>query len=93
MWKVVLLYIGISLALFCSPLKGKEVLDKVIREKEKAKGNELISYKIDGIDKTDSTQSIFYVSAIVKNKTKTIAVKDTISLYTTMDGILIDQGK
>jgi hypothetical protein len=93
MWKLVLVYFGVSLALFCSPIKGKEVLEKVITEREKVKGNELISYKIDSIDKTDSTQSVFFITARVKNNSKTIEVKDTISIFTTMDGILIDQGK
>jgi hypothetical protein len=93
MWKLVLLYIGVCLALFCSPLKGKEVLTKMIAERERAKGYELISYKIDDIDKTDSTQSIFFISATVKNNSKTIEVKDTIRIFTTMDGILIEQSK
>lgn len=93
MWKLVLLYIGVCLALFCSPMKGKEVLAKMITEREKAKGYELISFKIDDIDKTDSTQSIFFISATVKNNSKTLEVKDTIRVFTTMDGILIEQNQ
>ena len=93
MWKIILLYIGITLALFCSPIKGKEVLDKIIKKKEKNKGNDLVSYRIDSIDKSDSTQSIFYITAIIKNNSATQEIKDTLSVLTTSDGILIDESK
>jgi|HubBroStandDraft_5_1064220.scaffolds.fasta_scaffold1890973_1 hypothetical protein len=93
MWKIVLIYIGVSLALFCSPLKGKEVLDKIIKEREKAKGNEIVSYKIDNIDKSDSTQNIFYITATVIKNAQTKEVKDTIHIYTTRDGILVEETK
>jgi hypothetical protein len=89
MWKVGLIYIGVSLALFCSPLKGKEVLDKIVKERQEAKGGEVISYTIDHIDKIDTTQSIFFISALVKNNTQTKEVKDTIRINTTRDGILV----
>ena len=88
-----LIYIEVSLALFCSPLKGKEVLGKIIKERENDTGNKIVSYKIDYVDKSDSAQSIFLVSAIVTNIAQNNVVKDTIHNYTARDAILVEELK
>jgi hypothetical protein len=93
MWKVAWIYVIISLALFCSPLKGKEVLDKIVKDDQKAKGRELISYDVDHVDKKDSLQSVFYIRATVKTNSTISQVNDTISVNTTMDGILVSPAK
>ncbi|HEY4876596.1 MAG TPA: hypothetical protein VIH86_13545 [Puia sp.] len=93
MWKIVWIYIVICLVLFCSPLKGKEVLDEIVKNKQKAKGLELISYRVDHVDKKDSLQSVFYIIATVKANSTISQVNDTVSVNTTMDGILVSPVK
>jgi|HubBroStandDraft_6_1064221.scaffolds.fasta_scaffold271935_2 hypothetical protein len=91
MWKIVAIYIGISLALFCSRLKGKDVLDKAVRQRQAVKGNRLISYKIDHTVKHDSTLQIFYIQAAITRNAETVVVNDTISINVTRDGILVNE--
>ncbi|HSZ87038.1 MAG TPA: hypothetical protein VK787_13480 [Puia sp.] len=93
MWKIAWIYIVICLVLFCSPLKGKEVLDEMEKNNQKAKGRELISYEVDHVDKKDSLQSIFYIRATVKTNSTISQVNDTINVNTTMDGILVNPAK
>lgn len=93
MWKIVWIYIVICLVLFCSPLKGKEVLDEMVKNNQKAKGKELISYEVDHVEKKDSLQSVFYIRATVKSNSTISQVNDTISVNTTMDGILVSPEK
>jgi hypothetical protein len=93
MWKIVWIYIVICLVLFCSPLKGKEVLDEMVKNNQKAKGRELISYQVGHIAKKDSLQSVFYITATVKTNSTISQVNDTISVNTTMDGILVSPAK
>jgi hypothetical protein len=93
MWKVVVILIGISLALFCTNLKGKDVLDKLVAQRQKKNGRELLSYSIVRILTVDSTQKIFYISASVKTNSRIQQVSDTIMVYTTMDDILVSPAK
>jgi hypothetical protein len=93
MWKIVWIYVVICLVLFCSPLKGKEVLDEMEKNNQKAKGRELISYEVDHVDKKDSLQSVFYIRATVKTNSTILQVNDTINVNTTMDGILVSPVK
>ena len=93
MWKIAWIYVIICLALFCSPLKGKEALDEIVKETQKVKGRELISYEVDHVDKKDSMQSVFYIRATVKTNSAISQVNDTISVNTTMDGILVSPVK
>ncbi|HLX91011.1 MAG TPA: hypothetical protein VKR32_04980 [Puia sp.] len=93
MWKIMLLILSISLALFCSPLKGKEVLDRVVRERMTKKGDSLIDYRVDQIDNSANTLSIFYITATVKAMGNTKEIKDTVRVWTTADGILTEETK
>jgi len=93
MWKIAWIYVVICLALFCSPLKGKEVLDQIVKDNQHAKGRDLISYEVDHVDKKDSLLSVFYIRATIKTNSITSQVNDTISVNTTMDGILVSPAK